>query len=126
MAGQANTPGAVPPRPSPSSGPRPLSAWDRISEGLARADLWTQFKIEAQTGYRLYSREVPQEELAGKTRGQRFRKIASALFWAILNKLSPSRRVVLLIGVFLLVTPIAFQSSNGTGLDTGTLHVLGG
>ncbi len=117
---------SAPPPTRKPVGEQPRSIWDRISEGLALADLWTQFKIETQTGYRLYSREVPREELEGKTRGQRFRKIAASLFWAILNKLSPSRRVVLLIGVFLLLSPIALKSANGAGLDADTLHVLGG
>ncbi len=119
----AHGPSASPRKPI---GDRTLSIWDRISEGLALADLWTQFKIEAQTGYRLYQREVPQEELAGKTRGQRFRKIASALFWAILNKLSPSRRIVLLIGVCLLVTPISLHLGTDVAVEASTLHLLGG
>lgn len=105
---------------------RTVSLWDRITEGLALADLWTQFKIETQSGYRLYSRELPREELEGKTKGQRFRKIAGALFWAILSKLSPSRRIALLIGVFLLLTPLSLHLGTSVAVEASTLHVLGG
>jgi sigma-B regulation protein RsbU (phosphoserine phosphatase) len=101
------------------------SVWDRVTEGLALSELWTQFKNEAQSGYRLYSREVPHEELDGKSRGQRFRKVAGALFWAILNKLSPARRIVLLIGVFLLISTVSFRFGDFI-LETDGLHVMGG
>lgn len=101
------------------------SFWDRVSEGLALAQLWTQFKNEAQSGYRLYSREVPSAELEGKTRWQKLWKITAALFWAILAKLSPARRIVLLVGVLLLVSPMSFRYGEGS-VDADVLHVLGG
>lgn len=104
---------------------RARSFWDRVSEGLQLAQLWTQFKNEAQTGYRLYSREMPTAELEGKTGFQRFRTIAGALFWAILNKLSPARRIVLLVGVFLLISPLAFHLGDVV-VETDRVHVLGG
>lgn len=104
---------------------RARSFWDRVSEGLELAQLWAQFKNEAQVGYRLYSREVPREDLEGKTGFQRFRKIAGTLFWAILNKLSPARRIVLLVGVFLLVSPVALHLGN-IAIETDGLHILGG
>jgi len=105
-------------------GQRTVGFWDRVTEGLALAQLWAQFKNEAQSGYRLYSREMPHEELEGKTRGQRFRKIAGALFWAILNKLSPARRIVLLIGVALLISPTFHLGT--ISLESDSLHVWGG
>ncbi len=108
--------------PSPRIEQRPRSIWDRVTEGLELAQLWAQFKSETQSGYRLYSREVDRDHLAGMTRGQRFRKIAASFFWAILTKLSPARRIILLIGVFLLISPVSFSAS----VQTDTLHVLGG
>lgn len=99
--------------------------WHRVTEGLALADLWTQFKTEAQTGYRLYSREVDTDELAGASRGQRFRFVAKSLFWAILDKLSPARRVVLLVSVILLFTPVSLHLGDAS-VETSTLHILGG
>lgn len=104
---------------------RTRSIWDRVTEGLELAQLWAQFKSEAQTGYRLYSREVDRDSLTGATHGQRFRKIATLFFWAILTKLSPARRIVLLLGVFLLISPISLNIAV-TSLGPGTLHVLGG
>jgi phosphoserine phosphatase RsbU/P len=122
--------------PTPTSEPRPQqtnasaqrvrSVWDRVSEGFALADLWTQFKTEARSGYQLYSREMPREELEGKSRGERVRKVAGALFWAILNKLSPARRVVLLIGIFLLIMPMVRLDYGSFVVDSETLHTGGG
>jgi phosphoserine phosphatase RsbU/P len=89
------------------------------------AQLWAQFKNETQTGYLLYSREVDRDSLAGATRGQRFRKIAVSFFWAVLTKLSPARRIILLLGFFLLISPIPINIGIAT-LNPDILHVLGG
>ncbi len=100
--------------------------WDRVSEGMAIEQLWSQFKSEARSTYRFYSREVPLEP-TGERRGPRVRAIAAAFFWSVMNKLSPSRRVLLLIGLVLLVFP-AFVLGNPDegGLRADTLHILGG
>jgi phosphoserine phosphatase RsbU/P len=112
-------------QPPPRIEVRNRSIWDRVTEGLELAQLWTQFKNDAQTGYRLYSREVDRDSLAGATRGQRFRKNAASFFWAILTKLSPARRIILLVGVFLLISPISLKIFI-TSLSTGSVHVIGG
>jgi hypothetical protein len=76
--------------------------WDRVSDGLEIQTLWSQFFSEARASYGLYSREVDWDALRHETRFQRFLKISRTLFWAMLIKLSPARRVFLLI-VFLLL-----------------------
>jgi len=75
--------------------------WQRVSEGLVIQVLWSQFMSEARASYGLYSREVDWDALKTETRGQRFLKVTRALFWAMLMKLSPARRVFLLIALVL-------------------------
>ncbi len=61
--------------------------------------LWKQFRSEARAGFELYRREIDweaHEREKGFVRGAR---IARDMFWAILMKLSPARRVVLLLAL---------------------------
>ena len=78
--------------------------WARVTEGLALQQLWGQFKSEAHATYGLYSRDVDWDEI-GKEKGtvKRYLFAAWALFQAMLMKLSPARRVLLLIAVILLI-----------------------
>jgi serine phosphatase RsbU (regulator of sigma subunit) len=80
--------------------------WQRVTEGIAVQVLWSQFMSEARASYSLYSREIDWEALRKETRGRRFKKITSALFWAMLMKLSPARRVFLLIALVLTVAAL--------------------
>jgi len=82
--------------------------WDRVSDGLAVQTLWAQFFSEAHASYSLYQREVDWEGLRYESRFHRLAKISRALFWAMLMKLSPARRVFLLF-VFLLLICFAFN-----------------
>ena len=77
--------------------------WQRVTEGIAVQVLWSQFIAEARASYSLYSREIDWEALRKERRGRRFRKTTSALFWAMLMKLSPARRVFLLIALFFAI-----------------------
>lgn len=112
-------------KPAENIDQRLHSFWDRVTEGLELADLWTQFKTEARTGYRLYSREIPTDQLAGASRTERFLHIGRTFFWAVLNKLSPARRVVLLSAVVLLIFPFSLHFGSAD-IQASTLHVLGG
>src|SRR5579859_4763157 len=76
--------------------------WRRVSDGLAIQQLWEQFKADARAGYGLYSREVDWEPVEGERPGRRYRRIIRAFFWAMVMKLSPARRVML-IGALALV-----------------------
>jgi sigma-B regulation protein RsbU (phosphoserine phosphatase) len=73
--------------------------WQRITEGITLQALWSQFVAEARAGYEFYTRDVDWEVLRGKSRLRRFIRICRALFWAMMMKLSPVRRVVLLIAL---------------------------
>ena len=79
--------------------------WQRISEGIAIQQLWAQFRADAHSSYQFYSKEVDREQLEGESRWKRFWRIARGLFWAMMMKLSPARRVLLLIALVLLFAP---------------------
>jgi phosphoserine phosphatase RsbU/P len=78
--------------------------WERVTEGLEIGQLWKQFHTDARASYRFYRRDfdarTPQE-----VPRHRFWHTAYELMWAILEKLTPARRVLLLLGVLLLVLP---------------------
>jgi sigma-B regulation protein RsbU (phosphoserine phosphatase) len=76
----------------------------RVTEGLELEQLWRQFLSEAKASYSLYSREVDWDEIDRTKRGaRRFWHGAWAVFQAMLMKLSPARRVLLLVAIALLV-----------------------
>jgi sigma-B regulation protein RsbU (phosphoserine phosphatase) len=78
--------------------------WHRVTEGLELSELWKQFSTDARASYRFYQKDFrargPQES---QKRG--FWRTTQALAWAILEKLTPARRVLLLLGVVLLLFP---------------------
>jgi sigma-B regulation protein RsbU (phosphoserine phosphatase) len=78
--------------------------WNRVSEGLELHQLWSQFEKDARSSYRFYAAGVGERQ-AGETRMQRIWHVAKALFWAVIEKLSPARRVMLLLGLVLLFSP---------------------
>lgn len=91
--------------------------WQRVTEGIQISDLWAQFQAEARTSYGLYSREVDWEAVGRSKSWQRPFRAAGALFWAMLMKLSPARRLLLLLAVgLLLLAP--------TRYDTGREEVI--
>jgi phosphoserine phosphatase RsbU/P len=80
--------------------------WQRVTEGLEVSQLWSQFETEARASYRLYSTDV---------RGRRLH-VVKEFFWAVLEKLSPARRVLLLAALILLVIPHGgFNYAGGNG-----------
>jgi phosphoserine phosphatase RsbU/P len=87
--------------------------WARVTEGFELEQLWGQFLSDAKASYDLYSREVDWDEIKRETRGPKrvFRSIW-ALFQAMLMKLSPARRVLLLIAVALLIFQPDIRSGN--------------
>ncbi len=103
--------------------------WYRVSEGLAVNQLWSQFEKDARSSYRLYSAGLDKLP-AEPSRLKRAWQMAKALFWAILEKLTPARRVLLLLALILLFFPGGgFTYTNGDkhvevqGVD---LHFWGG
>src|SRR6266852_1972692 len=103
--------------------------WQRVSEGLALNQLWSQFEKDARSSYRLYSAGLGELQ-PEPSRIRRGWQITKALFWAILEKLTPARRVLLLLGLILLFFP-SFESSytdraGHVEIHALDLHVWGG
>ena len=87
--------------------------WQRVTEGLELDQLWGQFLSEAKASYQLYSREVDWDEIARTPRGgRRFWRAVWAIFQAMLMKLSPARRVLLLLAIALLIVQPDIRGSH--------------
>ncbi len=86
--------------------------WQRVTEGIEIGQLWKQFHADARSSYRLYSRDF-QARAPEETRRHNFLQTAQEFAWAILEKLTPARRVLLLIGVVLLIFPAGGFSYHG-------------
>jgi len=79
--------------------------WRRVSEGLTLQELWTQFRKETTAGYRSYTkgiRPADPEEKETKRAG----RVLRDLFWATLSKLSPVRRILLLVALVFWISPL--------------------
>jgi sigma-B regulation protein RsbU (phosphoserine phosphatase) len=76
--------------------------WLRVSEGLELNQLWSQFEKDARASYRLYSKDFHDPQEAQRP-ARRALHVAQQFFWAVLEKLSPARRILLLVALILLV-----------------------
>jgi phosphoserine phosphatase RsbU/P len=120
------------PRPPAARPPRlkdkAAHFWLRVSEGLEVHQLWSQLAKDARSSYRLYSADVG-ERATGQSRSQHAWYLFKALFWAIIEKLSPARRVLLLLGLILVFFPAGSCSYSGRAGHVETfeldLHVWG-
>jgi len=86
--------------------------WQRVTEGLAVQQLWGQMKADARVTYSFYSHDVDWEAMGTGRHWKRPFRIAWALFQAMLMKLTPARRVLLLIACVLLIVDLKFRFGN--------------
>jgi sigma-B regulation protein RsbU (phosphoserine phosphatase) len=105
--------------------------WARVTEGLKMGQLWGEFKSEARSSYGLYSKDVDWDAIGReKSKFKRFLFGAWGLFQAMLMKLSPARRVLLIIALVLIAIHPDFRTESGTtelnfeGLGAVILFVL--
>jgi len=78
--------------------------WERVTEGFELEQLWGQFLTEARASYGLYSEDVDWAAIGRETkRWKRPFLVSWALFQAMLMKLAPARRVLLLLALVLLI-----------------------
>src|SRR5215467_7691527 len=126
---------ASPPTGQSASQPVPLRVhlrnfWRRVSEGLEVSQLWSQFESEARASYRLYSKDVAAKTPEGLTRCGHHLHVIKEFFWAVFEKLSPARRVLLLFALVLLLIPHSgFQYTGHDGkvyMEELDLHFWGG
>jgi len=79
--------------------------WARVTEGMHVNELWKSFLTDARSSYRLYSKDVDAERSVGVSKGKHFIGLVGQFFWAILEKLTPARRVLLLVAIVLILFP---------------------
>jgi sigma-B regulation protein RsbU (phosphoserine phosphatase) len=89
-------------RSRPANSGRAPSFWQRVSEGRAIDDLWSQFAADTRSSYSFYGKDVDWDQIGKIPAWKRPLRIAGQLFWAMMNKLSPARRVLLLAALVLL------------------------
>ena len=75
--------------------------WERVTEGLEMSQLWNQFKSDAEVSLRFYRRDFDARSPHGE-RGKNILHTIQEFTWALLEKLSPARRVLLLLGILIL------------------------
>ena len=92
--------------------------WTRVTEGMHAGELWKQFLTDARSSYQLYSKDVDAERAAGVSKGKHLFQLIGQFFWAILEKLTPARRVLLLIALVLLLGPNGIWQTNSGDVRT--------
>lgn len=111
-------PGISTPTRSPNVIERVRTFWQRISEGRQIDELWSHFTADARASYGFYMKESDAEELRGQRGIRRWFRIAKILFWSLLMKLTPARRVLLLVSlVLLLMSGVKFRFTNNFTFD---------
>jgi sigma-B regulation protein RsbU (phosphoserine phosphatase) len=112
---------SLPPNPGVASAARggsPRAFWRRISEGRQVDDLWSHFVADARASYGFYGRDVDWEQIQKLSRWRRPFHIAKQFFWALLMKMTPARRVLLVIGlVFIMFSAVTLRLGNQAFLD---------
>lgn len=114
---------SVPPTSKPSAARpddigRVHDFWQRVSEGRNIDDLWSQFAADTRSSYGFYGKDVDWDQVRKLPAWKRPFRVAGQLFWAMMNKLSPARRVLLLVAlVLLLLSGVGFQVGNHTTVE---------
>jgi serine phosphatase RsbU (regulator of sigma subunit) len=107
------TSGVSSPTHSPGLIERLRAFWQRVSEGRQIDELWSQFTADARASYGFYMKEADAEELKTHRGFKRWFRIAKTLFWSMLMKMTPARRVLLLVALVMLVmSGMKFQYNN--------------
>ena len=114
---------SLPASSTPQTPPRPARFervehfWQRVSEGRNIDELWNQFTADARSSYGFYGKDVDWDEVNKLPAWKRPLRVAGQLFWAMMSKLTPARRVLLLVALaMLLFSGVKFQAGN-TSLD---------
>jgi len=97
------TPGVSSPAHAGGAANRARQFWQRVSEGRQLDELWSQFTADARASYGFYGKDVDWEEIQKLPRWHRPFHIAKDIFWALLMKMTPARRVLLLIALVMMV-----------------------
>ncbi len=101
--------------------------WLRVSDGLKLDQLWKQFQTDARASYRLYSADVDLTREASVPKWKHYVRLAAKFFWAVMEKLSPARRVLLLVALVFMFLPMqtSWEGANSTVLFRFDGHFWG-
>ena len=117
-ASASPSPGVASSAPAGGAGNRVRQFWQRVSEGRQLDDLWSQFAADARASYGFYGKDVDWEEIQKLPRWHRPFHIAKDIFWAMLMKMTPARRVLLLIALgMLLMSGFTFQFGHNVSVE---------
>jgi sigma-B regulation protein RsbU (phosphoserine phosphatase) len=97
--------------------------WQRVSEGRQVDDLWSQFAADARSSYGFYGRDVDWDEIRKLPYWRQPLHLAKEFFWALLLKMSPARRVLLLIALVMLLIS-GFRSDVNFEIGAAFLFLL--
>jgi sigma-B regulation protein RsbU (phosphoserine phosphatase) len=100
--------------------------WQRISDGVAIQQLWAQFHAESRASYELYANEVPWTRGEGESGWRRFWRVVRGLFWSMMMKLSPARRVLFLIALVMLFFPAFSVHTEENDFSLENVRFFGG
>ena len=124
MSTSASPSPGVSSQPGYGRGQRVRNFWQRVSEGRQIDELWSQFTADARASYTFYMKEVDVEELGRRHGVYRFLHIAKTLFWSMLMKMTPARRVLLLIALVMLVmSGFKFQLGRNFSFDVNFVGI---
>lgn len=103
-------------RPAPRE--RVGTFWQRVSEGRDIDELWSQFAADTRSSYGFYGKDVDWDEINKLPTWKRPFHVAGQLFWAMMNKLTPARRVLLLLALgLLLFSGVTVHNGNQSNVD---------
>ncbi|HKW16508.1 MAG TPA: PP2C family protein-serine/threonine phosphatase [Terriglobales bacterium] len=97
--------------------------WQRVTDGIAIDQLMSQFKRDARTSFEFYRRDFDLGAPPNQRGWKNWLQILNEMVWAILGKLTPARRVLLLLAVIFLVLPsgnFRFAGPNGHDIQIST------
>lgn len=98
--------------------------WRRITDGMALSQLWSQFHADARSSYRLYSQEIDSRRMPGVGRVRHVFRMVKSFIWSIVDKLSPARRVLLLIALILFFPSMHLTGFSTSGIFWGCILLL--
>lgn len=104
--------------------------WGRVTEGMQVQQLWGQMKADARSTYSFYSRDVDWQSIQRDKPLKRAFRIAYGFFQAMLMKLTPARRVLLLLACVLIFLNLNFRFGdrmfvfNASGIGAAILFLL--
>jgi sigma-B regulation protein RsbU (phosphoserine phosphatase) len=104
--------------PKEHLGGRLRNFWRRVSEGRQLDELWSQFSSDARASYGFYMKEADSEESVRRRGWHRWSYIVKTLFWSLVMKLTPARRVIMVVACVLFFVPnVNFQARNHVTFD---------